>query len=113
MTTIFLLDDERCFADNRTAIVARTVEDAITKANKLQVIDELWLDYILTCGDTIPFLHYLQNRYTEGNPLQVRKLIFHSSAHVAKPLIEIVAAKAGIYLVELPSVPVTKTTIGA
>lgn len=112
MATIFLLDDERSFFDNRDAIVARTVEDAISKADNLKVIDELWLDFVLTCGDTIPFLQYLEKRYSAGNPLEVRKLIFHSSAQIAKPLIEIVAAKAGITTVETPQVKITHTTIG-
>ena len=112
MATIFLLDDERSFADNRNAIVARTVEDAIKKANELTVIDELWLDYILTYGDTLPFLHYLTSRYLKGNPVEVRRLIFHSSASIVKPLIDIVAAKAGITVVEFPTVRVTHTTIG-
>lgn len=111
--TILLLDDERSFADSRDALVARTVDEAISYAETLEVINELWLDFILMPGDTIPFVRYLVTRAREGNLLPVNRIIFHSSAFEAHGLVEYwVKLIPGYPEVELPEVPVTKTIIG-
>lgn len=94
--TVLLLDDERSFIDDREHILARTVEEAIEATDSLTVIDELWLDYILLRGDTLPFLQYLRERKEAGNPVKVHKLYFHSSSNSAISLVKIYAAEAGI-----------------
>lgn len=111
--TILLLDDERSFADSRDALVARTVDEAIEYAENLEVINELWLDFILMPGDTIPFIRYLVSRAREGNVLPVERIIFHSSAIEAHSIVEYwVNLIPGYPSVEFPEVPVTKTIIG-
>ena len=94
--TVLLLDDERSFIDDREHILARTVEEAIEATETLTEIDELWLDYILRRGDTLPFLQYLRKRKEEGNPVKVNTLFFHSSSNSAIELVQIYAEEAGI-----------------
>ena len=94
--TVLLLDDERSFIDDRKHILARTVDEAIAATEPLSEIDELWLDYILHRGDTLPFLQYLRKRKDEGNPVKVNTLYFHSSSSSAIELVQIYAWEAGI-----------------
>lgn len=90
---VVLFDDERSFKpgfrDN--AIVARTVGEAVSLFESLRgkVIDELWLDYNLSPGDTTEALHSLKD-------VRVREVFFHSSAYAAKSLVEYHLTKAGV-----------------
>lgn len=98
MATIVLFDDERSFKPGfrDDAIVVRTVTEAEELFAKLDVIDELWLDYVLSPGDTTEALHAL-----EGT--EIKKIIFHSSAWMARELVEWRLKKAGITVeIELP-----------
>lgn len=109
---IFLLDDERNFADGRDAIIARTTDEAIAAVANLNEIHELWLDFILDYGeDVMPFIWHLVNRHNAGNPVKIHRVIFHSSAWQARGLIETVGAKAGFPEIEWPPAPATKTHI--
>lgn len=91
MSTVVLFDDERSFVPGfrDDAIVVRTVQEAEELFPTLSVIDELWLDYVLFPGATTEAIHALQG-------VEVRKVIFHSSAYAARGLVEYHLAKAGI-----------------
>jgi hypothetical protein len=98
MATIVLFDDERSFIPGfrDSALVVRTVQEAEELFSTLTAIDELWLDYVLTPGDTTEALHALKG-------VEVKRVIFHSSAWMARDLVEYHLAKAGIATpVELP-----------
>lgn len=90
--TVVLFDDEREFRPGfcDDAIVVRTVADAEELFEKLSVIDELWLDYVLRPGDTTEALHALKG-------VEVKRIIFHSSAFAARGLVEAHLQSAGIH----------------
>jgi len=101
MATVVLFDDERSFVpgfrDN--AVILRTVEEAEEFFSNAEVIDELWLDFVLRPGDTTDALHALAG-------VDVKKIYFHSSAFAAKGLVELHLARAGVSTpVEFPDDP--------
>lgn len=103
MATVVLFDDERSFVDGfrDDAIVVRDVRSAeeLFTSLKGETIDELWLDYVLSPGDTTAAFHALEG-------VTVKKIIFHSSAFAARGLVEHYLQKAGITTtVEFPENP--------
>jgi hypothetical protein len=101
MATIVLFDDERSFKPgvHDDALVVRTVRDAEALFPTLEAIDELWLDFVLSPGDTTEALHALAG-------VKVNRVIFHSSAFAARSLIEYHLRKNGIMVnVEFPPMP--------
>lgn len=103
MANVVLFDDERCFVDGfrDDATVVRDVTSAeeLFKSLKGESIDELWLDYVLSPGDTTEAFHALEG-------VTVHKIIFHSSAFAARGLVEHHLHKAGITTeVEFPEDP--------
>lgn len=110
--TIFLVDDERNFADGREAVIARSSWEAIEISDTLNEVDELWLDFNLTGSDDVmAFLWHLVTRKNEGNPLNVKRVIFHSAAFAAMSLIQHVGDKAGLPVIEWPDIPATSKLI--
>lgn len=98
MRTIILFDDERSFRPGfrDEAVVVRTVFDAEVLFPTLTTIDELWLDYVLSPGDTTEALHALAG-------VEVKRVFFHSSAYSARGLVEHYLKKYGVLTeVELP-----------
>lgn len=88
-----LFDDERSFNPGfrDDAVILRTVHEATEffANHKGQVIDELWLDYVLSPGDTTEALHALKG-------VDVKEIYFHSSAYAARGLVEFHLGKAEI-----------------
>lgn len=98
MSIVVLFDDERRFKPGfrDDAIVLRTVSEAEEAFSKLEVIDELWLDFVLSPGSTIDAFHSLKG-------IVVKKIIFHSSAYMARELVKLSLQRYGVYTeVELP-----------
>lgn len=94
-----LFDDERSFVPGfrDDAIVIRSVFEAEELLPVMDVIDELWLDFVLSPGDTTEALHALKG-------VSVKRIIFHSSAFQARELVELKLKLVGITTeVELPS----------
>jgi len=95
MSTVVLFDDERSFVSGfrDDAIVVRTVHEAEDLFRKFgednQVVDELWLDYVLSPGDTTEALHALEG-------VTVKTVFFHSSAFAARSLVEFHLKRAGV-----------------
>ena len=95
--TVVLFDDERSFADGFRDghILVRTVGQAERLFSELREqqrpIDELWLDFVLSPGDTTEAFHALEG-------VEVRKIIFHSTAFGARELVEIKLRRVGITL---------------
>lgn len=101
MATVVLFDDERSFVPGfrDDAVVLRTVEDAEEFFSNAEVIDELWLDFVLRPGDTTDAIHALAG-------VEVKKIYFHSSAWAAKGLVELNLARVGVTTpVEFPEDP--------
>lgn len=90
---VVLFDDERSFQAGfrDDALVARSVEEAVElfKSLKGKIIDELWLDYVLSPGATTDALYALDG-------VTVNAAYFHSTAYMALELVEVYLKKAGI-----------------
>lgn len=101
MAVVILFDDERNFLPGfrDDALVVRTQQEAEALFPTLPVIDELWLDYVLRWGDTTEALHALKG-------VEVKRIIFHSSAFAARSLVEHHLQKADITTpVDFPPIP--------
>jgi len=101
MAITVLFDDERSFVPGfrDDAIVVRTVFEAEALFERLDHIDELWLDFVLSPGDTTEAIHALSG-------VQVDKVVFHSSAYAAKSLVEGRLQAVGVTAeVEFPPIP--------
>jgi len=101
MSTVVLFDDERSFVPGfrDDALVVRDVTAAVELFESLSVIDELWLDFVLEWEDTTEALHALAG-------VEVKRVIFHSSAYGARSLVEHHLRKAGVTAeVEFPEDP--------
>lgn len=94
MRNIILFDDERSFKPGvkDDAIVLRTVDTAVDFFETMKetgfIIDELWLDFVLKHGTTVDALYALPGS-------QVKTVFFHSSAFMAKGLVEGALNRAG------------------
>ncbi len=91
---IVLFDDERSFVDGfrENVTILRTVSEAEDFFSNYEGdIDELWLDFVLTPGDTTEGIRALN-----GRPINVRKAYFHSSAYAARSLVEAFLKRAGV-----------------
>lgn len=105
MTTVVLFDDERSFVAGfrDQAIIVKSVYQAEELFPTLKVIDELWLDFVLSPGSTIDAFHALSG-------VEVKRVIFHSSAYMARSLVESNLQRFGINAeVEFP--PDTKVFV--
>jgi len=79
---VVLVDDTRDFKDGRDALTARTSQEAVALLRSLQAcpLDDLWLDYDLSHGDTAqPVVDHLVALAACGEPLQVGRILVHSS----------------------------------
>lgn len=77
-----LVDDTRDFKDGRPALTARTSQQALDLLRSLEGthIDDLWLDYDLSFGDTAqPLVDHLIALATSGEPQRVGRVHVHSS----------------------------------
>jgi hypothetical protein len=77
-----LVDDTRDFKDGRPALTARTSAEAVELLRGLArtSIDELWLDYDLSLGDTAqPVVDHLLTAAATGTPQEVGRILVHSS----------------------------------
>ena len=77
-----LVDDVRGFRDGRSALVARSSQDALKLLDELSDthIDHLWLDHDLVGDDTIrPVVELLVQLAGTGSPLNVGQVHIHSS----------------------------------
>lgn len=92
-----LVDDTRDFKDGRPALTARTSQQALDLLRSLEGthIDDLWLDYDLSFGDTAqPLVDHLIALATSGEPQRVGRVHVHSSniRHGHRICAELVAA---------------------
>lgn len=92
-----LVDDTRDFKDGRPALTARTSEEALALLRRLAdtPIDDLWLDYDLSLGDTAqPVVDHLVGLAAAGRPQAVATIRVHSSniRHGHRICAELVAA---------------------
>ncbi len=96
--TIFLIDDERTFKDAREdVVVAQSSYEAADLAEKLDSIEELWLDFFLIgSDDTGEFIKYLTERKDQGRELEVKKVFIHTSAWMMVPLMRMRLEQLGI-----------------
>lgn len=88
--TILMIDDERTFADDRDAVIIRTVDEALAYIAENPSVDELWLDYVLRRSETIDdFLFALVSRQrNEGSPvIAANKVVYHSSSNSGYSLV--------------------------
>jgi hypothetical protein len=92
-----LVDDTRDFKEGRPALTARTSEEAVALLLRLTdtSIDDLWLDYDLSLGDTAqPVVDHLVGLAAAGSPQPVATIHVHSSniRHGHRICAELVAA---------------------
>ncbi len=92
-----LVDDTRDFKDARPTLTARTSQQALDLLRSLEgaPIDDLWLDYDLSFGDTAqPLVDHLVALATTGEPQRVGRIHVHSSniRHGHRICAELVAA---------------------
>jgi hypothetical protein len=79
---IVFVDDLRCFADGRAALVARSSADGVALLASLtgSPIAELWLDHDLGGDDTIwPVVEVLERAAFAGAPLDVGAIYVHTA----------------------------------
>jgi hypothetical protein len=77
-----LVDDTRDFKDGRATLTARTSQQGVALLASLvgRHIDDLWLDYDLSFGDTAqPVVDHLVALATAGEPQRVGRILVHSS----------------------------------
>ena len=94
---VVLVDDTRDFKDERSTLTARTSAEAVALLQCLAQtpLDELWLDYDLSFGDTAqPVVDHLLAAAADGTPQQVGQVLVHSSniRHGRRITAELVAA---------------------
>jgi hypothetical protein len=78
---VVLVDDTRDFKDARPTLTARTSAEAVELLRRLAGtrIDELWLDYDLSLGDTAqPVVDHLVTA-AAAMPQEVGRILVHSS----------------------------------
>ena len=78
---IVLIDDVRVFKDGRAQVVARSVDEALDALDRLndRRIDELWLDYDIVGGTSLPVVDRLVRMAGVGHPLDIGLILVHSS----------------------------------
>jgi len=91
---ILMIDDERCFADNREAVIARTSEDGIEHLQNGRW-DEVWLDFVLVGDDTLTVAKWVRELHADGGNVDVGTFIVHSSAIGAHQLLEMILSPLG------------------